>query len=158
MRVTNDNDSGEPIDCFKAGMSRIGALERQDNVRKSIEQAEKFIVKLKPGANYFTPDQYSAIVFWFWPIDNDKARDMALKAGKFSPPGGIARDRIEIIKVHWLREDRLVSLEDLSKQTGIPYRTLWGKIKKLNLPQKVVGRKKLYNIDDLRERLSDKLE
>lgn len=137
-------------------MQIIGAHERQDNIRKQVEQsAERLVAKLKPGNNYFTPDQYVSIVSYLFPNDNDKQRVAAIAKGSFSPSLSNGVKRIVIVRVKWLTEDRLVSLTDLSAKTGIPYKTLWRKVRSLNLPEKRSGNKVLYDIDMLRERLSD---
>lgn len=139
-------------------MARIDRLEKQDRVRESVDKAEKFVLMLKPGKNYFTPDQYRAIIFYIWPIDDDKARDIALAKDEFSPPLSVGARRIVIVRVPWIREDRLVSLTDLSKLTGINRRTLDRKVSKLNVPVQLRGGKKMFNIESLREHLADKSE
>ncbi len=138
---------------FDRAVRKLGAWDMQDNLRKTNEKAERMVAGMRPGNNYFTPDQYRAVIAYMYPYE-EALRDKYLKDGKFSPNSNNIK-RIDVIKVPWLTEDRLVSLKDLSKLTGIPYKTLWAKVRKTKVPKKLVNRKKLYNIDHLRAALSD---
>ena len=103
------------------------------------------IATLKRGKNYFTPDQFRDVMYYLLPQDEETKRAAAMRTGTYKP-GGL----LEIIRVKWLNEDRLATVADLSRQTGIPYMTLKRKLVKLGLPVKRVGKLKFYDIDMLR--------
>lgn len=140
---------------YDNAVAKLGQWDRQDSLRRSNEIAERMVCKLKPGDNYFTPDQYRAIVSYLYPNDQEKERDQAIRDGSFSPPLDTGLRRINIVRVKWLTEDRLVTLTDLSKKTGIPRKTLSDRIRQYKLVRQYRGKKVLYDIDALRERLKD---
>ena len=141
---------------YDNAVKKLGKWHREDEIRKRMEVTEKLVTKLRPGENYFEPDQYREIVFWFWPIDGDAARDKAIRDGRFSPPLSSNLRRIDIVRVKFLNKDRLFCVSDLARELKLERTKLVRLLHRLNMPAHVYKKQKLYNIDDLRERLADK--
>lgn len=108
--------------------------------------AERFIKRLRPGYNYFTPDQFLVMVDYLYPYpETEKIRAAALRSGRHK------MGAIELMRVPWMNEDRLVSLTDLSRELGIERTGLVKAVHRLNIPSQVRGKKVMYDIDRLRE-------
>ncbi len=126
---------------------RAQAKQSKSHARNALI-AERFIKQLRPGYNYFTPDQFVVLLDYLYPYpETERTRSEALRTGhhRLGP--------IELIRVPWLTEDRLVTLPDLSSATGINLRTLQRFVSSINPPVVHRGRKRLYDLDRLRELL-----
>ncbi len=142
---------------FDKAVKMLGAIEKQENLRRDNEKRiEKYVAKLRPGNNYFTPDQYRDIVNYIYPTATDTERAKLLRDGKFSLPRVRNLARIDIVRVSFLNKERLFSISDLAKELKLERTKLVRLLHRLNMPAQTYKNKKLYDIDMLRERLADK--
>lgn len=144
-------------DCDNA-VKKLGKWDREDSIRRANEQAIKAVSKLRPGNNYFPPDEFRLIVSYLLDGDNTAARDKAIRTGVFTPPFSSGVRRVDIVRVKFLNKDRLFSISDLAKELQLERTKLVRLLHRLNMPAQTYKNKKLYDIDMLRERLSDKSE
>jgi hypothetical protein len=138
---------------FDKAIEKLKQYDRQDRANEAIAKtAEPLIKGFTPGYNYLTPDQFRAVMQYFYPYDNNEIREKAIANRSYRLSGGI-----ELVMVDWLTKDRLFTITDLSVRTGIPYGTLYARIKSLNVPQKRKGNKVFYDIDMLHDILVDRI-
>lgn len=132
---------------FDRLMGKIQSYAQSDQrTAKANKKTAPMVAKLRPGKNFFTPDQYSQVVRFLLPADEVHN---AMKKGRVSVGG------IEVVRVRWLRNDRLVTIRELAKLARMPYRTMARHVANTNLPCKREGTKKLYDLDMLREHLGN---
>jgi hypothetical protein len=133
------------VSDFDRLMAKIQSQAQADRREaKGIKDVAPLVANLKPGKNYFTPAQFSDVVRFL--VDDGQTHG-PLKRGKHT------LGDIEIMRVRWLREDRLVGITELAKLAKVPYRTMAHQLANSNLPCKRERGKKLYDIDMLRDHL-----
>ena len=143
------------MNTFNNLTKKIKKNDRQDRSAANLWRvAEPLIKRLQLGKNYFTPDQFQTIVNYLYPYpEEEKIRYDCIAKGLCRLGGGY-----ELERVAWLTEDRLFSITDLSKHTGIERTKLTRILHNRKLPAQVRGRKVLYDIDMLRRVLSTEIE
>jgi len=135
------------VSAFDRLMGRIQSHAQSDQrVAKANATVTPLVARLKPGRNFFTPDQFSEVVRY---LLDPEAVHAAMRKGRVNVGA------IEIVRVRWLRKDRLVSIADLAKLARVSYRTMARHLANAQLPCKRERGKKMYDLDMLREHLSD---
>ncbi len=125
--------------------AKIEKLDRADRFQRATErEVERLIDRLRPGINYYFPDQYQALLAYFYSED-EKTKFRYLAAGQFNLGAYV------FYRVPFCPEKYLVTLSQLSKDTGIDRTTMVKRIHNRNLPCQLLGKKVLYDIRQLRD-------
>lgn len=129
-------------------LNKVDRNEREDRESQELaERAEPLLARLLPGRNFMNPGQFRDVVIYF--LGEASKISAALDAGSFKPGMGY-----EVIRQPWSNQERLVTASDLARMSGVGRIRITRILNNLKLTVQWDGRKKLYDIDELREVLN----
>jgi len=132
----------EPVDSV---VMRHALEDSQE--RDFARRVEPLVAKLHVGYNYFEPEEFHDLACYF---TEGRARTDAVNDGVFR-----VSKKVDVIRTG---SGTLQTMTELSRNLGVARQTLQDWVGTLKLPHRFRGKRKVYNINELRRYLLGRRE